>query len=210
MCVDTGYFETYNRENVRLVSIRETPIDEITESGLRVGDERFAFDTIVLGTGFDAMTGALLAIDLRGRGGLSLREKWAEGPRSAFGLTIAGFPNLFTVTGPGSPSVLSNMMVSIEQHVDWIVDCIAYLREHGLGTIEPSPAEEDAWVEHARAVGAASLFPRARSWYMGANIPGKPRVLMPYVGGVGTYRALCDAVAESGYEGFVLRPAPSN
>jgi cyclohexanone monooxygenase len=210
MCVDTGYFETYNRENVRLVSIRETPIDEITESGLRVGDERFAFDTIVLGTGFDAMTGALLAIDLRGRGGLSLREKWAEGPRSALGLTIAGFPNFFTVTGPGSPSVLSNMMVSIEQHVDWIVDCIAYLREHGLGTIEPSAAEEDAWVEHARAVGAASLFPRARSWYMGANIPGKPRVLMPYVGGVGTYRALCDAVAESGYEGFVLRPAPSN
>ena len=207
MCVDTGYFETYNRPNVRLVSIRETPIDEITESGLRIGDEHFAFDTIVLGTGFDAMTGALLAIDLRGRGGLSLREKWAEGPRSALGLTISGFPNLFTVTGPGSPSVLSNMMVSIEQHVDWIVECIEYLREHGLSAIEPSAAEEDAWVEHARAVGDASLYPRARSWYMGANIPGKPRVLMPYVGGVGAYRALCDAVAERGYEGFVLHPA---
>ena len=185
MCVDTGYFETYNRPNVRLVSIRETPIEEITETGLRVAGEEFTFDTIVLGTGFDAMTGALLAVDLRGRGGLSLREKWAEGPRSSLGLTIAGFPNLFTVTGPGSPSVLSNMMVSIEQHVDWIADCIAHLREHGIATIEPSGDTEDAWVDHVREVGDASLYPRAKSWYMGANIPGKPRVLLPYVGGVG-------------------------
>jgi cyclohexanone monooxygenase len=208
MCVDTDYFETYNRPNVRLVSIRERPIDEITATGLRVGDEQFAFDTIVLGTGFDALTGALLAIDLRGRGGLPLREKWAEGPRTALGLTLAGFPNLFTVTGPGSPSVLSNMMVSIEQHVDWIVDCIEYLREHGIAAIEPTPAEEDAWMEHHRAIGDASLYPRAKSWYMGANIPGKPRVLLPYVGGVGAYRELCDAVARSGYEGFLLSPAP--
>ncbi|MDX6628233.1 MAG: hypothetical protein QOH00_479, partial [Gaiellales bacterium] len=207
MCVDTGYFEAYNRANVRLVSIRERPIDEITERGLRIGEEQFALDTIVLGTGFDAMTGALLAIDLRGRAGLSLREKWAAGPRSSLGLTISGFPNLFTVTGPGSPSVLSNMMVSIEQHVDWIAGCVEYLREHGLATIEPTPATEDTWVEHARAVGDASLFPRAASWYMGANIPGKPRVLLPYVGGVGAYRAHCDAVAERAYEGFVLRAA---
>jgi cyclohexanone monooxygenase len=205
MCVDTGYFETYNRDNVRLVSIRDRPIDEISERGLRVGEEEFALDTIVLGTGFDAITGALLAIDLRGRDGQSLREKWAAGPRSALGLTIAGFPNLFTVTGPGSPSVLSNMMVSIEQHVDWIVDCIAHLRAHGIATIEPTPEHEDAWVEHVREVGDASLYPRAASWYMGANIPGKPRVLLPYVGGVGTYRELCDAVAERGYEGFLLR-----
>jgi cyclohexanone monooxygenase len=205
MCVDTGYFETFKRPNVRLVSIRETPIDEVTKSGMRVGDEEFAFDTIVLGTGFDAMTGALLGIDVRGRAGLSLREKWAAGPRSALGLTIAGFPNLFTVTGPGSPSVLSNMMVSIEQHVDWIVDCILHLRQRGIASIEPSPSEEDAWVDHIRAVGDASLFPRAKSWYMGANIPGKPRVLLPYVGGVGNYRAICDSVAERGYEGFILR-----
>jgi cyclohexanone monooxygenase len=205
MLVDTGYFETYNLPHVRLVSIRETPIDEITEDGLRIGDEQFAFDVIVLGTGFDAMTGALLAIDVRGRAGLSLREKWAGGPRSALGLTVSGFPNLFTVTGPGSPSVLSNMMVSIEQHVDWIVACIAHLREHGIATIEPSAAEEDAWVEHAREIGDASLYPRANSWYMGANIPGKPRVLLPYVGGVGAYRAICDAVAERGYAGFILR-----
>jgi cyclohexanone monooxygenase len=204
MCVDTDYFETYNRPNVRLVSIRASPIDEITPTGLRVGAERFELDTIVLGTGFDAMTGALLGIDLRGREGLSLRDKWAEGPRSALGLTIAGFPNLFTVTGPGSPSVLSNMMVSIEQHVDWIVRCTSYLREHGIATIEPTRAEEDAWVEHVREVGDASLYPRAKSWYMGANIPGKPRVLLPYVGGVGRYRDLCDAVAEREYDGFIL------
>jgi cation diffusion facilitator CzcD-associated flavoprotein CzcO len=204
MCVDTDYFETYDRANVRLVSIRETPIEEITPTGLRVGDEEFAFDVIVLGTGFDAMTGALLAIDVRGRGGVSLRERWAEGPRSALGLTIAGFPNLFTVTGPGSPSVLSNMMVSIEQHVEWIARCIGHLREHGIATIEPTPAEEAAWVEHVRDVGEASLYPRAKSWYMGANIPGKPRVLLPYVGGVGRYRERCDEVAEGGYAGYVL------
>ncbi|HET6171206.1 MAG TPA: NAD(P)/FAD-dependent oxidoreductase [Gaiellales bacterium] len=208
MCVDTDYFETYNRASVRLVSIREHPIDEITETGLRVGDEEFTFDTIVLGTGFDALTGALLAIDLHGRDGVSLREKWAEGPRSALGLMIAGFPNLFTVTGPSSPSVLSNMMVSIEQHVDWIARCIEYLREHGISTIEPTPAEEDAWMEHHRAVGDASLYPRAKSWYMGANIPGKPRVLLPYVGGVGSYRELCEAAAEGGYPGFALGHAP--
>jgi cyclohexanone monooxygenase len=208
MCVDTDYFETYNRPNVRLVSIREAPIDEITESGLRIGDEEFAFDTIVLGTGFDAITGALLALDLRGRNGLSLREKWAAGPRSSLGLTISGFPNLFTVTGPGSPSVLSNMMVSIEQHVDWIVRCITHLRDHGIATIEPTAAAEDAWVDHVREVGDASLFPRAKSWYMGANIPGKPRVLLPYVGGVGVYREICDAIAEAGYEGFVRERVP--
>jgi cation diffusion facilitator CzcD-associated flavoprotein CzcO len=207
MCVDTGYFETYNRPNVRLVSIRERPIDEVTATGLRIGEEHFELDTIVLGTGFDAMTGALLAIDLRGRGGCSLRERWAAGPRSAFGLALAGFPNLFTVTGPGSPSVLSNMMVSIEQHVDWIARCIGHLREHGIATIEPTAESEDAWVDHVREVGEASLYPRAQSWYMGANIPGKPRVLLPYVGGVGTYREICEGVAERGYEGFVLTAA---
>jgi cyclohexanone monooxygenase len=210
MCVDTDYFETYNRPNVRLVSIRERAIDEITESGLRIGEEEFTFDTIVLGTGFDAMTGALLALDLRGRNGLSLREKWAEGPRSTLGLTVSGFPNLFTVTGPGSPSVLSNMMVSIEQHVDWIVRCITYFRAHGIATIEPTSAEEGAWVDHVRELGDASLYPRAKSWYMGANIPGKPRVLLPYVGGVGAYRKICDAVADRGYDGFILRALPAH
>ena len=163
MCVDTDYFETYNRANVRLVSIRERPIDEITATGLRIGDEQFALDTIVLGTGFDAMTGALLAIDLRGRDGLSLRDKWAAGPRSALGLTLAGFPNLFTVTGPGSPSVLSNMMVSIEQHVDWIVRCIGYLRERGIATIEPTAGGRGRLGRRTCATSARRASSRARS-----------------------------------------------
>ena len=209
MCVDTAYFETFNRPNVRLVSIRETPIDEITEAGVRIGDEAFAFDVIVLGTGFDAFTGALLSIDPRGRGGQPLRERWSDGPKAYLGLAISGFPNLFTVTGPGSPSVLSNMMVSIEQHVDWIADCITYLRERGIATIEATAEAEEAWVEHARAIGEASLYPQARSWYMGSNIPGKPQVLLPYVGGVGAYRARCDAIAEDGYAGFELAPCRS-
>src|ERR1700712_3920537 len=204
MCVDTDYFEAYDRANVRLVSIRDTPIDEITPTGLRVGGGEFTFDVIVLGTGFDAMTGALLAVDLRGREGVTLRERWAEGPRSALGLAVAGFPNLFTVTGPGSPSVLSNMMVSIEQHVEWIASCIGHLREHGLATIEPTAAAEDDWVEHVRDVGEASLYPRAKWCYRGATPPGKPRVLLPYVGGVGRYRERCDGVPASGYAGFVL------
>ena len=204
MCVDTSYFETYNRPNVRLVSIRETPIDEITETGLRVGEEAFALDVIVLGTGFDAFTGAPLAIDPRGRGGVSLRERWADGPEAYLGVAFSGFPNLFTVTGPGSPSVLSNMMVSIEQHVDWIAGCIAHLQAQGFPTIEVMPEAESAWMEHVREVGEASLYPHAKSWYMGSNIPGKPQVLLPYVGGVGAFRTRCEAEAASGYAGFEL------
>jgi cyclohexanone monooxygenase len=150
------------------------------------------------------MTGALLNIDIRGRGGLSLKEKWAEGPRTYLGLSIAGFPNLFAITGPGSPSVLSNMIVSIEQHVDWIADCLAYLRARGLAAIEATREAEDAWVTHVNEVGHMTLYPRAASWYMGANVPGKPRIFMPYVGGVGTYRQKCDEVAAKGYAGFTL------
>ncbi len=153
------------------------------------------------------MTGALLAIDIQGRNGVSLREKWGEGPRSYLGLTVAGFPNLFTITGPSSPSVLSNMVVSIEQHVEWITDCIAYLRQRDMAEIEPTTEAEDTWVDHVAEVGAATLFPTADSWYMGSNVPGKPRVFLAYIGGVGTYRQLCDDVAAKGYEGFALSPA---
>jgi cyclohexanone monooxygenase len=202
MCIDTGYYEAYNRDNVRLVDVGRTPIREIDAAGLWVGDERFTFDMLVYATGFDAMTGALLAVDLRGRSGLSLREKWADGPRSYLGLTIAGFPNLFTVTGPGSPAVLSNMMVSIEQHVDLIADCIAEVRDRGARTIEPTPAAEGRWVDHVREEGEATLYPRAKSWYMGANVPGKPRVLLPYVAGVGAYRQECERIVAGGFEGF--------
>jgi cyclohexanone monooxygenase len=163
-----------------------------------------AVDSLVFAPGFDAMTGALLRVDITGRAGVSLRDVWAEGPRAYLGLTVAGFPNLFTVTGPGSPSVLSNMLVSIEQHVDWIADCLAYLRAHGLAWLEADEAAQAAWVAHVNEVAHRTLYPQANSWYMGANIPGKPRVFMPYIGGVGAYRERCDAVAAAGYEGFRL------
>jgi cyclohexanone monooxygenase len=205
MCVDTGYYEAYNRDNVRLVSVKDSPIEEITERGVRVGGEELAFDVLVLATGFDAMTGALLRVDIRGRSGRTLREKWADGPRSYLGLTIADFPNLFMVTGPGSPSVLSNMVVSIEQHVDLITGCVSHMSAQGFTSVEPTPEAESGWVEHVRELGEASLYPRAasaNSWYMGANVPGKPRVLLPYVGGVGRYRKECDAIVAGGYEGF--------
>jgi cyclohexanone monooxygenase len=204
LCVDTGYYATFNRDNVTLVDVRTAPIEAITPKGVRTGKAEYAVDALVFATGFDAMTGALLDIDIRGRGGRRLREEWAAGPRTYLGLAIAGFPNLFTITGPGSPSVLSNMIVSIEQHVDWIADCLAYLREHGHATIEPTAEAQEAWVQHVSDVGHTTLYPRAPSWYMGANIPGKPRVFMPYIGGVGVYRQKCDEVAAKGYDGFAL------
>ena len=177
----------------------------ITARGIETASAEYELDVIVFATGFDAMTGALLDIDIRGRDGRSLKDKWAGGPRTYLGLATAGFPNLFLVTGPGSPSVLSNMVLSIEQHVDWIADCIGHLREQALDTIEATPEAEDGWVAHVDEVAEATLFPRADSWYVGANIPGKPRVFMPYLGGVGNYRAHCDGVAANGYEGFALR-----
>jgi len=204
LCVDTNYYDTFNRDNVTLVDVRRAPIEAITPHGLRTPEAEYELDSIVFATGFDAMTGALLSIDIRGRTGTTLREKWAAGPRTYLGVATAGFPNLFTITGPGSPSVLSNMIVSIEQHVDWIADCLVYLREHDLGGIEANVEAEDGWVAHVNEVGHATLYPLASSWYMGANVPGKPRIFMPYVGGVGAYRQKCDDVAAKGYEGFTL------
>lgn len=204
ICVDTDYYATFNRPNVRLVDLRATPIERITDHGVRTSGEDFTVDTLVLATGFDAMTGALLAVDIAGRDGVTLREAWADGPVSYLGLMVAGFPNLFTITGPGSPSVLSNMMVSIEQHVDWIADTIAAMRARGATTIEATREAQDDWVRHVAEVGASTLYPRANSWYMGVNVPGKPQVFMPYVGGVGTYREICDDIAARGYAGFRL------
>jgi len=204
-CVDTDYFETFNRDNVSLVDVKSSPIEEITATGLRTQDAEYAFDCLVFATGFDAMTGALLNIDIRGRAGRTLKDAWAGGPRTYLGLQVAGFPNLFTVTGPGSPSVLSNMVVSIEQHVDWITGCVAYLREHKLASIEPTVEAQDSWVDHVNDVANATLFPRANSWWIGANIPGKPRVFMPYPGGVGPYAQKCNEVVANGYEGFALK-----
>ncbi|WP_439814153.1 flavin-containing monooxygenase [Zavarzinia sp. CC-PAN008] len=207
-CVDTDYFATYNRDNVSLVDLKKTPIETITETGVRTTQQDYDVDVIVYAIGFDAMTGALNAIDIRGRGGQSLKDRWAEGPKTYLGLTVAGFPNLFLVTGPGSPSVLSNMMVSIEQHVDWITQCLGYMADRQLGLIEPTPEAESAWVEHVNEVAHTTLYPQADSWYMGANVPGKPRVFMPYIGGVPLYREKCDAIAAEGYSGFTLAPAP--
>ena len=204
MCVDTGYYATFNRDHVSLVDIRTSPIEAITPDGLRTRDGSYTLDSLVFAIGFDAMTGTLLRIDIRGRGGQPLRDKWSAGPRTYLGLAMGGFPNLFAITGPGSPSVLSNMIVSIEQHVDWIADCIVYMRERGLTAIEPTPEAEEAWVQHVNEVGHATLYPRANSWYMGANVPGKPRIFMPYIGGVGLYRQRCDEVTRKGYEGFAL------
>jgi cyclohexanone monooxygenase len=204
MCIDTDYYETFRRPNVRLFDARTAPIEEITERGIRAGGEELEFDMIVYATGFDALTGAVLRVDIRGRGGLTVQEKWAEGPETYLGLAIGGFPNLFTITGPLSPSVLTNVMVSIEWHVDFVTDCMAYLREQGIASIEPSREAEARWVEHVRELGDASLYPRARSWYMGANVPGKPRVLLPYVGGADRYRRECERIVDAGYEGFLL------
>jgi cation diffusion facilitator CzcD-associated flavoprotein CzcO len=203
-CLDTGYYETYNRDNVHLVNLRRTPLEAVTEHGIRTSDRQYEFDAIVYATGFDAMTGALTRVDIRGRDGANLAGEWHAGPRTYLGIASAGFPNLFMITGPGSPSVLSNMMVSIEQHVDWVADAIAHLNAHGLAAIEPTPQAQDGWVDHVNEIASHTLFPKAASWYMGANVPGKPRVFMPYVGGVGNYRVKCDEVARNGYEGFTL------
>ena len=202
--LDTSYFETYNRNNVHLVDLRRTPIHEITATGIRTSEQDFEFDVIVFATGFDAMTGTFLKMDIRGRNGLTLRAKWAEGPKTYLGLQVAGFPNMFMITGPGSPSVLSNMPVSIEQHIDWIADFIAWMRERGLQTAEADPQAEEAWVAHVNEVADSTLFVLANSWYLGANIPGKPRVFMPYAGGVGAYRKKCNQIAHHNYQGFVL------
>jgi cyclohexanone monooxygenase len=207
LCVDTGYYEVFNRDNVQLIDLKETPLDTITATGVKTTGGEFEVDAIVFAIGFDAMTGALSKIDIQGRGGQTLNAAWAEGPKSYLGIMVAGFPNLFTITGPGSPSVLSNMIVSIEQHVDWLHDLLAFMGQYGLATIEASPESQTAWVEHVNEAASKTLYPYANSWYLGANVPGKPRVFMPYIGGVGAYRTLCDAVAANGYMGFKLRPA---
>jgi len=207
LCVGTSYYETYNRSNVTLVDVRSAPIEEITATGIRTADAHYEVDTIVFATGFDAMTGALREIDIRGRNGLALKDKWAHGPSTYLGLMINQFPNFFIITGPGSPSVKSNMVFSIEQHVDWIADCIKFLDTEKIASIEPTLEIESQWVAHVNEVANRTLYPLANSWYSGSNVPGKPRVFMPYVGGIPAYRKICDDVAAEGYRGFVLTPA---
>ncbi len=211
LCLDTDYYETYNRPNVRLVDVRSDPIEEITETGLRTGRQSFELDAIVFATGFDAMTGALNEIDVRTSDGAVLRDHWAGGPLTYLGLMVSGFPNMFIVTGPGSPGVKTQMIASIEQHVDWIAAAIDHLHKHQLDRIEPKAEAESDWVAHVNQVADGTLYPLANSWYVGANIPGKPHVFMPYVGGFDRYKRHCDAIASGGYDGFVLkRHAPAD
>ena len=205
--LDSNYYETFNKENVLLVDANtDGGIEEITETGIRAGGREYQFDIIVFATGFDAMTGSLKALNLSGRGGCRLEDVWADGPHTYLGISIAGFPNLFTITGPQSPSVLSNMPVSIEQHVEWVADCIDNMRKTGKTTIEATPEAQAQWVAHVNEIVGMTLMPRANSWYMGANIAGKPRTFLPYLGpeGVGGYRKKCDDVAAKGYEGFEM------
>ncbi|MFT4037048.1 MAG: NAD(P)/FAD-dependent oxidoreductase [Thermomicrobiales bacterium] len=207
VCVDSGYYATYNLPHVQLVNLRQEPIVEVLPLGLRTPSREIPLDALVFATGFDAMTGALNRIAIRGRDGVLLRDHWAAGPRSYLGVAVAGFPNMFTITGPGSPSVLSNMMVSIEQHVDWMAEFLAAMLAADLTTFEATQSAQDDWVAHVNEVAAQTLMPQANSWYMGANVPGKPRIFMPYAGGVGHYRHLCADIAAQGYPGFVRRGA---
>jgi len=203
--IDTDYFETFNRDNVTLVDVRAEPIERITPTGIRTREADYPLDIIVFATGFDGMTGSLLRMDIRGRDGLPLAEAWKAGPQNYLGMQVAGFPNLFMVTGPGSPSVLCNMPVAIEQHVEWITDCIAHMRKKGLTRIEPKNQAVESWVAEVNAAANATLLPQAKhSWYLGANVPGKPRVFMPYAGGMAHYRKICADVAARNYEGFSL------
>ena len=203
--IDTNYFETYNRNNVSLVDVRAAPIEQITPRGLQTRDGEYALDTIVFATGFDAMTGPLLRMNITGRNGYRPKDAWSTGPRTYLGLQVPGFPNLFTITGPGSPSVLCNMPVAIEQHADFITDCIAHMHAHRLFCVEATPDATEKWATQVNEAASVTLLPQAKhSWYLGANIPGKPRVFMPYAGGMARYRAICAGVALSGYEGFAL------
>jgi cation diffusion facilitator CzcD-associated flavoprotein CzcO len=203
LCVDTGYYETFNRDNVLLVDLNATPIEAIEADGVRTTAELFELDELIFATGFDAMTGALLNVQITGKDGLTLQEAWSAGPRTYLGLGSVGFPNLFMITGPGSPSVLTNMITSIQQHVEWIGDCLAHLREQELSTIEVEEQAQHNWVHYVNMVAGFTLFPTCNSWYLGANVPGKTRVFMP-LPGFGPYAEFCDTVAGEGYTGFAL------
>jgi cyclohexanone monooxygenase len=207
LCQSDDYYAMFNQPNVSLVDIRSAPVESVYPGGIKTAADSYELDALVFATGFDALTGALFAMDIRGVGGVPLRSAWAAGAQSYLGVAAAGFPNLFLITGPGSPSVFSNMVLSIEQHVEWVRDCIVWLRSRGHTTIEPDAVAQSAWMEHVSDVANATLFPKADSWYVGANIPGKPRVFTSYLAGCGPYRAKCDAVAAAGYEGFALDKA---
>lgn len=202
ICLDTDFYEMFNRDNVELVDVSADPMRQVVATGVETASGVVELDALVLAVGFDAMTGALLAIDIRGKGGWSLRDKWDHGPVSYLGLAMAGFPNLFTITGPGSPSVLSNVIASIEQHVEWLTLLIGHMQESGLIEIEADSTAEEEWVRYNYDLAKGSLMMTANSWYLGANIPGKPQVFMPFSGGLNVYRDICNGIAAQGYRGF--------
>ncbi len=204
VCVDTGYYETYNRDNVSLVDLRSEKLQQIEKDGIRTEEGFYPVDVLIMATGYDAMTGALLAIDIRTSEGKSLRTEWGKGPQTYLGLGIAGFPNMFVVTGPGSPSVFSNMVLSVEHDMDWIANCLDHLRGKDFPSFEADPNAQEAWMDHVDEVARGTLLNRAASWYRGANIEGKPQKFMPYVGGVNTYQKKCRDIADNGYEGFLI------
>lgn len=204
ICLDTGYYQTFNRENVSLADLRKDPLLRIKEDGVATENAFYPIDVLVLATGFDAITGSIMKIDIKGANGKKLEDAWHAGPKTYLGLMSADFPNLFMITGPGSPSVLTNMVAAIEQHVDWITDCLIKMREEDQSRIEPQPASVEKWVAGINKVAASTLYMEANSWYLGANVPGKPRVFMPYLMGLNRYREICDSVAENDYEGFII------
>jgi cation diffusion facilitator CzcD-associated flavoprotein CzcO len=208
ICTDTNYFQTFNRPNVKLVSVRKTPIESIDTTGINTTDAHYDLDMIVFATGFDALTGALGKIDIVGREGELMRDDWTDGPRTYLGLGVDGFPNLFLVSGPGAPAVLANMVLHAEAHVNWIADCIGYLDQHGYSGIEATPDAVDNWIAECGRRAEATLFTKANSWYLGANVPGKPRVFMLFLGGFATYNDICTEVVDAGYKGFNLIKVP--
>lgn len=206
ICIDTGYYETFNRENVDLISLRDNPVKRITPAGILTEQGEIEVDAIIFATGFDAITGAMTHIDITGRDGLKLADKWKERPSAYLGFAVANFPNMFVITGPGSPSVKSNMVLSIEQHVELAADTISYMQENGLGAIEAQVGAENDWVDYVSEVANKTLYVKADSWYTGANVPGKPRMFVPFVGGVNTYRLACEDVKKNGFRGFRTEP----
>jgi cation diffusion facilitator CzcD-associated flavoprotein CzcO len=207
ICTDTNYFQTFNEPRVRLISVRETPIESVDVTGITTSAAHYDLDAIVLATGFDAMTGALSKVDVIGRDGRRLRDHWSQGPRTYLGLGVDGFPNFFIVSGPGAPAVLANMVLHAEAHVNWIADCIGYLDDYGHAAIEATSDAVDDWVAECARRADATLFTRADSWYLGANVPGKPRVFMLFIGGFAVYLDICRDVADAGYKGFALLKA---
>jgi len=204
LCLDTGYYETYNRDNVTLVNVRKAPIEQINANGLRTTEAEYPLDDLIFATGYDAMTGAILDINISVKGGAALRDVWADGPKTYLGVMVSGFPNMTIITGPGSPGVKTNMISAIEQHVDWITDLIRSMSEKGKAKFHAQSDSQEKWVRHVNEVADSTLYPKANSWYIGANIPGKPRVFMPYVAGLDKYRKICDDVASEGYRGISI------